>query len=169
MDQECIDRHFGTDHAQCQKEKAYVLLDGGNIGMCTIMARNAESKVTPGEQLVAFKFKCLSSERPIVHSVYMVFENKEGGEYVPAPASFCSCENGACFCSHVLCFLHVMLGIQRPLANKSQEEIESFMPLDRRVIQGKPCLIENVLARTHIKRQEAQTNRQAAAKKQKIN
>jgi hypothetical protein len=31
------------------------------------------------------------------HSIYMVFENKRGGEYVASPCSFCSCESGALF------------------------------------------------------------------------
>lgn len=132
------------------------------------MARNVQSKLKPDKKLIAFKFKCLSSERPIVHNVYMVFENDKDGEYVPAPASFCSCENGAYFCSHMLCFLYVMLGIQGPMVDMDQKQIEEFMPLDRRVVQAKPCLIENVLARSHIKRQEAQTERQDANKRRKV-
>lgn len=117
----------------------------------------------PGKNLVAFKFHCLSSERPVVHSGYMVFERD--GEYVQSPISFCTCENGAFFCSHMLCFFYVMRAIQVTWRHKSQEEIEHLMPADRRLVQNKPCLLENVMARDHIKRQEAQSKR--AAKKRK--
>lgn len=100
-----------------------------------------------------------------MHNVYMVFENKEDGEYVPTPGSFCGCENGAFFCSHMLCFLYIARIIQVTAKDMSQEEIEEVMPEDRRVVQNEPCPIENILIKSTIKRQEAQTKRQAKKRK----
>lgn len=132
-----------------------------------MMIRNVTSELKPGEKMIATKFKCLSEERSVVHSVYMVFENKDEGDYIPSPTSYCSCENGALFCSHMLCFLYIMRGIQVRWKEKSQEEIAKLMPEDRRLFQSIPCLVENVLAMKHINMQRAQSKRQAT-KKHKI-
>ena len=162
VDDDYIDHHFGTERAQYQRVTALELLNGGNIGLSTTMIRNVKSELKPGEELIAIKFKCLSEERSIVHSLYMVFENKPRGDYIPSPASFCTCENGAFFCSHMLCFLYIMRGIQVRWRERKKDDIEKMMPEDRRLLHSIPCLIENVLAETRIKRQMAQSNRQAA-------
>lgn len=153
--------------AQYERLSAYQLLEGGNIGLSTIKARNVKSDLRPGKNLIAFMFQCLSSERPIVHNVYMVFENSTSGEYVPSPCSYCGCENGAFFCSHMLAFLYVVSIIQVPSSDLSQEELEKVWPVDRRLVQNVPCLIENILVKDKIRRQEKQFTRQA--KKHKSN
>ena len=94
VDTNYIDRHYGTEHAQYERATALNLLTGSNIDLSTTSVRNVKSKLEPDKQLIVFKFKCLSKERGIVHTVYMVFENKEGGEYIPSPCSYCTCENG---------------------------------------------------------------------------
>ena len=118
--------------------------------------------------LVAFMFQCLSSERSVVHNVYMVFENKPDGEFIESPCSYCGCENGAFFCSHMLAFFYVARGIQVPNRDMSQEEFEEMMPEDRRITQTEPCLLENIMVRDKIKRQEGQSKRQAK-KNNKLN
>ena len=165
MDDDYVDRHFGSERAQYEKATAFALLDGGNIGLSTIKARNIKSNLHPGKNLIVFKFKCMSKERGLVHTAYMVFENKPGGEYIEAPDSYCTCENGALFCSHMLCFLYLMRCIQVGYKDKTQQEIEKLMPEDRRIVQGTPCLIELILAKGIIKRQKAQSTRQSKRKK----
>lgn len=167
VDDNYIDQHFGTERAQHCRETALDLLNGGNVGLSTVLVRNVKSKMRPDQELIAINFKCLSKERSITHSVYMVFENKKGGDYVPSPASYCSCEAGAFFDSHMLCFLYVMRGIQTRWREKTQEEIERLMPEDRRIVSGEPCLIENILAANNMKRQRAQSNRQLKRNKSK--
>lgn len=162
-----IDKHFGTESAQYERVSAFQLLNGGNLGVKSIKVRNVRSGLRPNTNLLAFGFDCLSSERSIVHRVYMVFENKEGGEYVASPCSFCSCESGAFFCSHMLCFLFYVRIVQR--AVWSQEDVESVMPLDRRLMQNSPCLIEHILMDDKIRRQRAQTERQRKRKAEEIN
>ena len=125
------------------------------------MVRNVKSDLEPDKQLIVFKFKCLSKERGILHTEYMVFENREGGDYIPSPASYCTCENGALFCSHMLCFLYFMRCIQVRWREKTQQQIVELMPEDRRIVSSLPCLLEMVLAQGHIKRQMAQSNRQS--------
>lgn len=117
----------------------------------------------PGVNLVAFMFQCLSSSRNVIHNVYMVFENKNDGEFVASPCSFCGCENGAFFCSHMLCFLYIVRCIQRKDMN--QEDFEKTYPEDRRIVQSYPCLLENIMVRDKIRRQEAHTKRQAKKRK----
>ena len=165
VDNDYIDRHFGTNRAQYERQTAFRLLKGGNIDLSTVSVRNVKSKSEPDKKLIVFKFKCLSKERGIVHTEYMVFENKEGGEYIPSPASYCTCENGALFCSHMLCFLYIMRLIQVKWRQKTQQQIEELMPEDRRVVQSLPCLIEIVLGAEKMKRQMAQSNRQSKKRK----
>lgn len=62
VDDDYIDKHFGTDSAQYQRETAFELMNGGNIGLSTVMIRNVQSKLKPGKKLIAIKFKCLSKE-----------------------------------------------------------------------------------------------------------
>lgn len=161
VDDDYIDKHFGTDSAQYQRETAFELMNGGNIGLSTVMIRNVQSKLKPGKKLIAIKFKCLSKERKIVHTVYMVFEDEGTKEYIPSPASYCTCENGAFFCSHMLCFLYIMSNIQVPWKSYSQEEIKEFNPDSRLLLQSKPCLIELILAKHHLQRQKSQLKRQS--------
>lgn len=163
---EYIDNHYGTDRAQYERSTAFALLEGGNIDLSTISVRNVKSKLEPDKQLIVFKFKCLSKERGIVHTEYMVFENKVGGEYIQSPCSYCTCENGVLFCSHMLCFLYNMGGIQKCWNTKTQQQIHDDMPSDRRGIQNIPCPVEMVLASTNVKRQMAQSNRQKKKRKQ---
>lgn len=131
------------------------------------MVKNVKSEMRKGVNLVAFKFQCLSSVRNVLHNVYVVFENREdgSGEFVPSPCSYCGCENGAFFCSHMVCFLYIVRLVQR--TTLSQEDFEKTYPEDRRIVQSYPCLIENIMMRDKIKRQEGQSKRQA--KKQRIN
>lgn len=163
---EYIDTHYGTDRAQYERVTALALMKGGNIDLSTISVRNVKSKLEPDKKMIVFKFKCLSKERGIVHTGYMVFENKEGGEYIQSPCSYCTCENGVLFCSHMICFLYIMGGIQKCWNRKTRQQIQDTMPDNRRVIQSLPCLIEMVLAPGKIKRQMAQSNRQAKKRKQ---
>lgn len=165
MDDNYIDRHFGTESAQYERLTAFRLLEGGNIDLSTVSVRNVKSKSEPNKHLIVFKFKCLSKERSILHTEYMVFENKAGGEYIPSPCSYCTCENGALFCSHMLCFLYIMRLIQKKWKKKTQQEIEKLMPPDRRIVQSLPCLVEMVLGAERIKRQKAQSTRQSKKRK----
>ena len=141
----------GSRHSSCSKFK------GGNISLKSIKVRNVQSDMRSGKKLVAFAFQCLSAERSVVHNLYMVFENSKDGGYVPSPCSYCGCENGAFFCSHMLCFLHHASIIQR--CNMTQEEIEKVMPVDRRLSQNIPCLLANLALEDKMNRQKAQRNR----------
>ena len=161
VDNDYIDRHFGTERAQYERLTAFRLLDAGNIDLSTVSVRNVKSKLEPNKHLIVFKFKCLSKERGILHTEYMVFENKPGGDYIPSPCSYCTCENGALFCSHMLCFLYIMRLIQKKWRKKTQQEIEALMPPDRRIVQSVPCLVEMVLGAERIKRQRGQFTRQS--------
>ncbi|KAL9188999.1 hypothetical protein ACHAXT_011489 [Thalassiosira profunda] len=143
IDDAYIDKHFGTERAQYERLRAFRLLKSGCILLKSIKARNVQSDLREGKHLVAFVFECLSSERKLVHNVYVVFENGEDGEYVPAPCSYCGCENGAFFCSHMLCFLYLASIVQR--GDLSQTEFEEVMPVDRRTLFNIPCLIENII------------------------
>ena len=165
MDKDYIDRHFGTERAQYERLTAFRLMKGGNIDLSTVTVRNVKSKLEPNKDLIVFKFKCLSKERGIVHTEYMVFENKVGGDYIPSPCSYCTCENGALFCSHMLCFLYIMRLIQVKWSMKTQQEIEALMPPDRRIVKSVPCLVEMVLGAERIKRQKAQCTRQSKKRK----
>lgn len=166
MTNDYINEHFGMERAQFERDTAALLFKGGNIGCETSMnARNVKSEHVPGKQLVAFAFKCLSKERNIVHTVYMVFENKEGGDYIPSPCSCCSCENGAFFCSHMLSFLYFMRAVQTSWSNKTQQQIQELMPEDRRITAREPCLLEMVLVANRIKRQMGQSNRHSKRQK----
>ena len=49
VDDGYIDRHFGVDSAQYERESAFVLLKGGNIGLCTMLVRNVKSEMKPGK------------------------------------------------------------------------------------------------------------------------
>ena len=163
--QEMINEHFGTERAQYERDTAFVLLGGGNLGCCkTMKVRNVKSKLAPEKHLIVFTFKCLSKERAILHTVYMVFENADNGDYIPSPASYCTCENGAFFCSHMLCFLYFMRVVQSQWGDKTQKEIIELMPEDRRITANVPCLLEMVLCNDHIKRQTAQSKRQVKAR-----
>ena len=158
IDDDYVDRHFGTEEAQHIRERAFLLLKGGNIDKSSIKVRNVKSDLrAPGEHLVAVQFKCLSSERGILHNVYVVFENKPDGEFVSAPCSCCSCEDGAFFCSHMLCFLWKMRLVQK--VKMSQDEFEDCLPENPQVVQAVPMLIENVFAMDKLKRQKGQSTR----------
>jgi len=161
VDDAYIDRHFGVDRAQYERETAFALLQGGNIGLTSLVARNVKSNLVPGKELIMFKAPCMSKERAIVHTLYMVFENEVNGDYIPSPASYCTCENGALFCSHMLCFHYVMRVFQTRWKSKTQDEIEKLMPDDRTLLHTIPCVLELILARTHLKRQQAQSKRQS--------
>ena len=168
VDDDYINRHFGTERAQYERVNAFNLMKGGNIDLSTLSVRNVKSDLEPDKQLIVFKFKCLSKERGILHTVYMVFENKDGGEYIPSPASYCSCENGALFCSHMLAFLYIMRTIQGVWRDKTRQQIEDvLMPGSRRIVQSLPCPIEMVLAHGNMKRQMAQSNRQKKQRNKK--
>ncbi|KAL9189536.1 hypothetical protein ACHAXT_009211 [Thalassiosira profunda] len=163
VDNDYIDRHYGTESAQYERATAMALLEGGCIGLSTIKARNVKSEMHRGKKLVAFMFQCLSKERgKFVHNVYVVFERD--GEFVPSPCSYCGCENGAFFCSHMLAFLYIVRIVQKPGGDMTKEEIEGDYPEDRRLVQNEPCLVEILMAKEKIRRQEAQSQRQ---KKQK--
>lgn len=162
IDDAYIDNHFGTESAQYERVSAYELLKGGNISLKSVKVRNVQSDLRPGKHLLAFVFQCLSAERSVVHNLYIVFENGADGEYVPSPCSYCGCENGAFFCSHMLCFLYVASIIQR--SNMTQEEIEKAMPEDRRLSQNIPCLLENLIFAHRLHRQKAQRARQRKRK-----
>ena len=162
VDDDYIDRHFGTEVAQYEKCKAFMLLDSGNIGLRKIKARNVKSAAKPGMNLIAFMFQCLSSERNVLYILCMVFVNVADGEYVQSPCSYCGCEDGAFFCSHMLCFLYVMRCIQ--WTTMSQNEFEEVFPEDHKIVQSMPCLIENIIVRDRLTRQMAQTKRQSKRK-----
>lgn len=133
-----IDRHFGAERAHYERETALRLLKGGNVGLSTVAVRNVKSDLELNKRLIVFKFKkCMSKERGILHTKYMVFENKEGGDYITSPASYCTCENGASFCLHLLCFLYVMRCMQVSWRVKRQHhQIEELMPEDRRIVHS---------------------------------
>lgn len=124
--------------------------------------RNVKSDLrASGEHLLAMQFKCLGSSRGLLHNVYVVFENKDDGEYVPSPCSYCSCEDGAFFCSHMLCFLffaHLVQSTELP-----KEEFEAALPENPEVIQACPVLIQNIIAMDKINRQKGQKKRKRQA------
>lgn len=158
VDDAYIDRHFGTERAQYQRAKAFAVLKAGNIGLSTIKVKNVQSKERPGKHLVAFTFQCLSSHRSVVHNVYVVFENNSEGEYVPSPLTYCGCENGAFFCSHMLVFLYLVRCVQRN--DLSQDEMLKILPEYKKIALNRPCLIEFTLMHDKLKRERAQVMRQ---------
>lgn len=110
----------------------------------SLRIRNVKSDLRrKGEHLVAFQFKCLGSTRGVLHNVYVVMENKDGGEYVPSPCSYCSCEDGAFFCSHVLCLLYFMHLVQG--TELLQDEFEAVLPENPAITQACPVLIQNIV------------------------
>lgn len=166
VDDEYVSRHFGTERAQYTREKALNLLKGGYVDASSIRIRNVKSDLRqPGESLIAVKFQCLSSERGILHNVYVVFENKNGGEYVPTPCSYCGCENGAFFCSHMLCLLFFLRLVQT--TTLSQSEYEEILPEDPKITQSSITLIANIIAMDKLKRQKAQSKRQSKKRREK--
>ena len=159
VDDAYIDRHFGTMRAQYERATAFSLLKGGNISLSSMKVRNVKSNLHPGKKLVVFKYKCLSKVRNVVHTEYMVFE--KDGSFIPSPDSYCTCENGAFFCSHMLCFLYLMSCVQVCWLEKTLDDIVHLLPESRQIIQSTPCLIEMFLANARLKRQMAQSNRQS--------
>mmetsp|Transcript_2100 Transcript_2100/g.3218 ORF Transcript_2100/g.3218 Transcript_2100/m.3218 type:complete len:677 (-) Transcript_2100:130-2160(-) len=162
IDDDYIDRHYGTKHAQTVRERALRLLKSGNIDLKSIKVRNVKSDLrTAGEHLLAIQFNCLGSSRGVLHNVYVVMENKDDGEYVRSPCSYCSCEDGAFFCSHVLCFLFFARLVQG--TELSKEEFESVFPENPAITQACPVLIQNIIAMDKINRQKGQSSRKRSA------
>lgn len=162
IDDDYIDRHYGTKRAQTVRERALCLLKGGNIDYKSLRIRNVKSDLRKkGEHLVAIEFKCLGSTRKILHNVYVVMENKDDGEYVSAPCSYCSCEDGAFFCSHMLCLLFFAHLVQA--SELSQDEFEDVLPENPAITQACPVLIQNIIAIDRLRRQKGQADRKRKA------
>lgn len=162
MDDDYIDCHYGTERAQTVRERALNLLKNGNIDFKSIKVRNVKSDLrAAGEHLLAIQFMCLGSSRGLLHNVYVVMENKDDGEYVPSPCSCCSCEDGAFFCSHMLCFLFFARLVQS--TELSKEEFEAALPENPEVTQACPVLIQNIIAMDKINRQKGWKKRKRQA------
>ena len=162
IDDDYVDRHYGTENAQTVRERALHLLKSGNIDCKSIKVRNVKSDLrAAGEHLLAMQFKCLGSSRGLLHNVYVVMENKDDGEYVPSPCSYCSCEDGAFFCSHMLCFLFFAHLVQS--TELSKEEFEAALPENPAMTQACPVLIQNIIAMDKMNRQKGHNKRKRKA------
>eukprot|EP00957_Ditylum_brightwellii_P143714 10949225-Ditylum_brightwellii.AAC.1 len=86
---------------------------------------------------------CLSSKSNVIHTVYVVFEDKLTGKYLQKLSS-CSCKRRAIFCSHSIGLLNTIIAIlqQRDHLQYAFETNYRVSPL---ILQGVPMLIENAV------------------------
>lgn len=132
------------------------LFSGGFYDPKSIKCRNVESK-EDGTECILICCQCLSSKTSVIHTIYAVFEDKPGGQYL-LELSSCSCKKGEHFCSHSIGFLHVMAVLQQ--AATSQEQFEKSYRINPQLIQNVLMLIENVVVADKFQQQNAQQKRQ---------
>jgi hypothetical protein len=89
-----------------------------------------------------------------VYQAYLCFEKRDGGMFHQCPYSSCPCTvDGVLFCSHQLGLLSLLGLAEDKFLNKlSQEESESNLPEDPKLVQDQPVLIENYAGRDLAKR-----------------
>ena len=145
------------------RERALLLLKGGNINPLSIRCCNVTSKID-NSPCVLMRCEALSSVRSVIHTVHAVFEDKESGDFLSSPLSTCSCEDGSLFCSHMIAFLLLLGLVQR---SESQMEFEREYPVSPELTQAEPVLIENLHALDIFNRQQGQAKRHAGNKRKR--
>lgn len=137
------------------RRRALALVRDGNLDSKSIQCLNVQSKIK-GEACVLLRCECLCFERKTVHIINAVFKDELLGDFLPAPLSTCSCEDGSLFCSHMLALL-LLIGIVQE--EKSQEEFEEAYPVSPALTQAIPMLVECLVIKDKFNRSVGQKRR----------
>ena len=155
---EVIDRNLGAEREgrPSIRRRVAKLIKSGNYNPKSIRCRNVACRET-GVPCILFTVECLSSKTSVIHTVYAVFEDREGGKFM-RDLSSCSCKKGSLFCSHCIGFLYVVAIIQNTVP--SEEEFESTYRASPQVLAAVPMMIENVCAADRFNSSSSQRKRQ---------
>lgn len=167
---ELVDDIFGVEWKSI-RERAILLVQGGNYDLKQVEARNVGSTVSEDAQdLVLIRCPCYGSERDVEHMVHMCFRDVgDGGlgSFMVSPFSSCGCEDGDLFCSHMLGWLLVLSLIQLMLQEDpgiTESAFVDMMPEHPRIIQSRPILVEWLWRRMKFKISKAATQREKRKK-----
>jgi len=160
-----IDRELGNRQGKpCIRSRVKKLINSGNFHASSIRCRNVQCKET-SIPCILCTIECLSSKTSVIHTIYAVFEDKDGGRFM-RDLSSCSCKKGSLFCSHCIGFLYLISIVQCcvPAVQVSgvspERNFESNYRVSPQVSAAVPMMIENVCAIDAFNRSVSQRKRQ---------
>jgi hypothetical protein len=155
----------GNEH---NRERATLLVKGGNIDFTSIETRECRSTANPSERFLLFRAKCIPSMKTEVASanegenpskqkgyiMYVAFDMD--GKFCVYPFSCCGCYDGRGCCSHQLAMLGLFRQIKRATSQAAFEKAMPPPPID---VQNIPTLIESVCISEIARRRAAASRR----------
>lgn len=150
------------------RERAMLLLKGGNIDVRSIEFMECVSRLDSHRRVIVFRMRCVPSMKTKVKSanremtkdevgytLYLAFDLRTT-RLLAYPYSVCGCYDGRGLCSHLLCSLGIFRVVQR-LANESL--VLKLMPEAPNKYQNMPVLLEAATLHEMEARSVAQNKR----------
>ena len=157
MTDETIDKYIGPKRCTrpALRERVDKLVRDGNYNPKSFICRKVECRET-GDPLMMLRVDCLSSKTGVVHKVFHMYEDKEGGKFRLALSS-CSCKKDNHFCSHSIGLLFIIGILQTEV--DTIEEFEKLYTVNPKLVYDELVLIETLHMKTAWRRQAAQRKR----------